>query len=91
VETARRAAVSAAETRRASELLAYLIDAAPGRVGSASGRTSGFDWRTQVRAAVGPHAPTLQICDRSAALVSLQSGRHYALTSARLCPVAATS
>ena len=90
-ETARRASVSAAETRRANELLQYLIDAAPSRIGAASGRASGFDWRVEVRAAAGAHAPTLQVCDRSAQLISRQSGRRYALASARLCPVSAAS
>ena len=90
-ETARRASVSAAETRQASELLHYLIDATPGRIGAASGRASGFDWRVDVRVSAAAHGPVLQLCDRSARLTSRQSGRRYALASARICPAAATS
>ena len=90
VETSRRAALSADETRRANELLLYLIDAAPGRVGETSGRSGGFEWRTQVRVAAGPHMATLQICDRSAKLVSRRSGRRFSLASARLCKATAS-
>jgi hypothetical protein len=90
VETARRAATSVTETRRASELLQYLIDAAPGRVGAATGRANGFDWRVEVRASAAAHGPALQLCDRSAQLTSLRSGRRFSLASARICPTAVT-
>jgi hypothetical protein len=86
VETARRAATLAAETRRAGELLRHLLETAPRRIGAASGQSSGFDWRIDTTVAAAGRLPAVQLCERSARLVALRGGRRYGLSTTELCP-----
>jgi hypothetical protein len=87
VETGRRAAVAGAETRRAGDLMQYLLGAAPMRPGSASGEANGFVWRVDTEAEAASALPSLRLCDRWARLVSRASGRRYAMRTAAICAV----
>jgi hypothetical protein len=85
-ETARRTAVAAEETRRATTLLRYLLDTAPPAVGGQSGRANGFSWQVDVRQAAPTSVPGAILCDRIADLVSEKSGRRFRLETAAICP-----
>jgi hypothetical protein len=87
VETGRRAALAGAETRRAGDLMQYLLGAAPLRPGSASGEANGFVWRVDTEPEAVSTLASLRLCDRSARLVSRASGRRYAMRTAAICPV----
>jgi hypothetical protein len=87
---AARDAAGADEMRRASDLMAYLIDSRGDEPGPTSGRADGFDWSLSIQS---PASSTLdlalQTCARSVALTAVSSGRHYELKSGRLCAVKA--
>jgi hypothetical protein len=85
-QTARRATVVAEETRRADQLLRYLIDEAPLTLSTQSGTANGFSWRMQTYFTSDASIPGLLLCDRLAELVSNTSRRRFHLEGAAICP-----
>jgi Tfp pilus assembly protein PilV len=86
VQTAKRAATAAEETRRATALLRYLVDSAPDAVSQQSGRANGFGWRVDVRAGAPSGVPMAVVCEQTADLVSEKTGRRFRLATAVICP-----
>jgi Tfp pilus assembly protein PilV len=91
VQTARRAAVAAEETRRATSLLRHLVDSSPPSISQTSGHTDGFAWHVQVLAAPPSDMAGSPMCAHSAELVSDKSGRRFRLATAAICPPARPS
>jgi hypothetical protein len=85
-QAARRAAVVAEETRRAVQLLRYLVDEAPLTTTIQSGVANGFTWRVQTRPQSDAGVPGLVLCDRLAEIVSNTSRRRFHLEGAAICP-----
>lgn len=86
VQTARQAAVAAAEAHRAEDLLRYLLDTTPAIVGTLQGRTPTFQWRLDTSVANGPQGTAeIEICGRSAQVRGLGTGRHYRFDTAAIC------
>jgi hypothetical protein len=85
-QTARRAAVAADETRRATQLLRYLEEEAPLTLATQSGRANGFAWHVQTHSAADAGVPGVLLCDRLAELVSNTSHRRFHLEGAAICP-----
>jgi hypothetical protein len=85
-QTARRAAVAAEETRRATALMRYLVDEAPQATAVETGTANGFTWRVQVRPAANTSVPSSFVCDRTTELVSNTSHRRFHLEGAAVCP-----
>jgi hypothetical protein len=85
-QTARRVAVAAEETRRATQLLRYLVDETPLTLAVQSGAASGFSWRVQTRLGADTGVPGLRLCGRLAELVSSTSHRRFHLEGAAICP-----
>jgi hypothetical protein len=85
-QTARQAALAAAELQSADYVLRALIDTAPSTVNVTQGRTDAFDWRLSI-IAVDPQASiaAVQICSRTAELHSRRDGRRYRLDTAAIC------
>ena len=86
VETAKRAATAAEETRRATTILRYLVDSAPLVISEQTGRANGFAWRVDVRPGAPSGMSMAIVCDRSAELVSEKTGRRFQLATAAICP-----
>ena len=82
--TAIRLMAAAADARQAEGELRYLIDIAPRTHGVTSGRGAGFDWRVVNQPSGGTR--TIQICTRTATVLSSSSGRRYSLATAETCP-----
>ena len=85
-QTAIRAAVAGNETRRATQLLRYLVDEAPWALATQSGKANGFSWRVQTRRAADTGVPGVLLCDRLAELVSNSSHRRFHLEGVAICP-----
>ena len=81
--TSLRLAAAAAETRQAEGELRYLLDVAPRTPGGNSGQGAGFNWQVVNQPSGGMRS--LQVCERTATVRSLSSGRTYALTTAEAC------
>lgn len=87
VETARRAARAASETREATTLMRYLLDATPRDLGVLRGHAARFDWTVETRRVAGATAvPGGRICRRSVALMESNNTRHFSLSTAEICP-----
>lgn len=74
----------AAETRRATDLLAYLLETAPREPGVAMGFSGDFSWRRTVsdpRLAIGAAA----VCVRSVRVQSIKSRRLYEGRTSVVC------
>lgn len=85
-QVARRAATSALETRRADDLLQYVLLSSPRRVGSLTGQAEGFDWRLETQiSAISAGAAAPPICTRAAEARASRSGRRYHLATAEIC------
>ena len=92
VETARKAAVAANETRYATQLLRDLLDASPRKLGTLMGHTPDFAWRLDMSPAfTALELPGGTLCERSAKLVNIDSGRAYSLATTEACPKAPPS
>jgi hypothetical protein len=89
VETAQQAALAADETVQATQMLRGLVDARPSPPGVVSGRSPQFLWRIETKPVAPATNPNgMQLCERSASLVSVRSQRRYALSSAYICKTA---
>lgn len=84
VETARQAAASAWEVRRAQALLSHLMDTGPRTYTPSAGERDGFRWRleTSITAADRP----VEICRRTVSLSHLRTRRTYDAATLETCP-----
>lgn len=84
IETARHAATSAWEVRRAQALMSHLMDTGPRTYTPAAGERDGFRWRleTTITAADRP----VEICRRTVGLVHLRTRRTYDAATLETCP-----
>lgn len=85
-QVARRAANDALETRRASELMQFIVLSEPHKIGDRTGRASGFRWRLETaQSTIAVNGATPPICTRRADATSLRTGHHYRLTTSEVC------
>lgn len=84
---ARKAALTANETRRAEALLRYLVDSAPSAVGAQQGHAGSFAWSLKVQRTGGAAVGNVGLCSRDAAVRSDISGRAFNLATSDLCPM----
>jgi hypothetical protein len=75
---------SANEARRASSLLSFLVESAPGTPGSADGRAAAFDWRVQTEP-TGVGVGGAMRCLRKAQVTARASHRRYAMSALAIC------
>jgi hypothetical protein len=86
LQTAHRASLTVAESRRARVELQYLLDNAPRALGVQNGTAGGFNWQVSTAAAGEASHSGARICDRAVQLTNLSSGRRYGLATAEICP-----
>lgn len=85
-QVARRAATDALETRRASELLQFVVLSEPHKIGDRTGQAAGFNWRLETaQSTIAVNAATPPICTRKAEATSLRTGHHYRLGTSEVC------
>lgn len=85
-QVARRAATDALETRRASELLQFVVLSEPHKIGDRTGQAAGFIWRLETaQSTIAVNAATPPICTRKAEVTSLRTGHHYRLATSEIC------
>lgn len=85
-QNARKVATQAARTRQAEALCRYLLVTGAGVVGVTAGRSSGLDWRLDVkRVSTDPRAPESRLCDASVAVRAQDGGRTFAMSTTAAC------
>ncbi|KRA57817.1 hypothetical protein ASD79_16010 [Caulobacter sp. Root655] len=85
-QSARKVAAQAAQTRRTEALCRYLLATGAGVVGVTAGRSSGLDWRLEVKpVSSSPHAPESRLCDASVAVRAPGRGQTFVMSTTAVC------
>jgi hypothetical protein len=85
-QSAGKVAAQAARTRQAEALCRYLLATGADEVGVTAGRSSGLDWRLEVkRVSTDSRAPESRLCEASAAVRAPGRGRTFAMATTVVC------
>lgn len=91
-QSARKVAAQAARTRQAEALCRYLLAANAGVIGVTAGRSSGLDWRLEVKpVSTDPQVPESWLCDASAAVRAQDGGQTFAMSTTAACAAEPTA
>lgn len=86
-QSARKVAVQAARVRQAEALCRYLLAADRGVVGVTSGRSSGLDWRLEIKPnPADQQADASRLCEASALARPSGGGPAFAMRTVIACP-----